>query len=182
MMFKGKIFLTSFVAVLGSTLIGMMLASTADAANPEPVVVDVEFVAPIQITATNSLDFGLLDENLILPEFIIIAPDSSLTDASSRVVGPPPIAANLTIIAAPARPITIIVGAIISGAGYTLGTFMCDYTGGVAGVTACDGAGYGETSIAGPTALFVGVTLTGVGGGASAGLFPGSFNVTIIYN
>jgi hypothetical protein len=183
MMFKSKIFLMSFVAVLGSTLIGLMLSNSSNAANPEPVVVDVTFVAPIQITATNSLDFGLLDENLVDPEFILIAPDSSVTDLSGRVVGVAPIAANLTITGAPGRSIQISVATSGVSVGYTLGSYTCDYTGGALGVQPCGGGGYTDTSGVGPNALFVGVTLTGVVGGAvGVGLDPNEFEVTITYN
>ena len=61
-MFKTNIWMKSFVPILGSTLIGLMLATGAAAENPEPVTVEVIFVDPITITEVNALQYGLLDQ------------------------------------------------------------------------------------------------------------------------
>jgi hypothetical protein len=49
------------LAILGSTLLGLIPAIVADAANPESVTVDMTFVAAITITENSPLQFGLLD-------------------------------------------------------------------------------------------------------------------------
>ncbi len=84
MVLKTHIWMKSFLATLGSTLIGRIFATRANAVNPEPVTVEVEFVDPITITTNNALQFGLLDVNLANLETVVIAPDSSVTDAASR--------------------------------------------------------------------------------------------------
>ena len=167
-----------FLAIIGSALFGLMLATVADAANPEQVPVAVEFVDPITITENNALQYGLLDQNLNGGEMVIIAPDGAVTDAFSRVVGGTQAAADLTVDATAARSITILVDNITNNTGYTLGTFMCNYDG-AASDSACDGAGYGETTI-GSATLLVGATLTG-DGNAIVGVFNGNFDVTVTY-
>ena len=52
------------MAIAGSAALGLTIATVAQAANPEPVPVEVEFVNPIQITEQNALQFGLVDVNL----------------------------------------------------------------------------------------------------------------------
>ncbi len=177
MALKTNIWMKSLLAILGPALIGLMLATVADAANPEPVTVEVEFVDAITITEVNALQFGLLDQNLALGETVIITPNSSVTDAGGNVLGGTQAAADLTVTATAGQSITILVDTIVSSAGYTLATFMCEYDGD--GDWTCDGAGYSETTVANAS-LKVGVTLTG-DGTAVAGVANGSFNVTVSY-
>lgn len=165
------------VAATGSALLGLTIATVTNAANPESVVAEVTFVDPIQITENNALQYGLLDVNLGIGETVVIAPDSSVTDAAGNVVGGTQAAAELTITATAAQAITILVDNISSNTGYSLSTFMCRYATG--SDTACDGAGYGETSV-GTGDLLIGATLSGTGS-ASAGTFNGSFDVTVTY-
>lgn len=168
-----------FLAVLGSSLIALVLSIGAYAANPEPVVVGVEFVAPITISETTNLEFGLLDLNMILSETVVIAPGGGVTDAAGRVVGGTQTAATFATQAAALKPITIQVTSPVSGAFYSLGTWTCDYNGGTIGDCL---AGISATSVAGPGIVVrVGVTLTGAGG-ASAGAADGSFSLTITYD
>jgi len=167
------------LAILGSSLIGLMFSPVAYAANPEPVVVGVEFVAPITITETTNLEFGLVDTNMILNETIVIAPGGGLTDAAGRILGGSQTAATFTTRAAANKAITIQVTSPLSGTYYSLGTWTCDYDGGTIGDC---GAGISETSTAGPAIVVrVGVTLTGAGGATEA---PdnGSFDLTITYD
>jgi len=165
------------LALPGSALIGLVLATGADAANPEPVTVGMDFVALITITENGSLRFGLLDQALNT-ETIIIAPNSSVSGTGTGLIlGGTQAAANLTVTASASQSITILVDTIVSGAGYALGTFMCKY--GTGTDTACDGSGYSETSAASAT-LLIGATLTG-DNTAVAGTADGSFNVTVAY-
>ena len=168
----------SFLVILGSAVFGLMIASIADAANPEQVPVEVEFVSPITITQDSELKFGLLDVNLAGGETVVIAPDGSVTDASSRVVGGTQVAADLTVTATAAKSITILVDNVSAATGYTLGTWMCNYEGAGAD-SACDGAGYSATTVAIAT-LKVGVTLMG-NGSAVVGVDNSTFDVTITY-
>lgn len=160
-----------------ATIAAIAPVSMAVAANPEPVVAEVTFVDPVTITETNALQFGLLDAGLESGEAVVIAPDGTVTDADNRVVGGSQAAAELTVTASAAQAITILIDTVASGSGYTLGTFVCSYDGGAD--TACDGAGYSQTSVA-SAFLNVGATLTG-DGTAAAGDADGSFNVTVSY-
>ncbi len=177
-MLRVNIWIKSFLVILGSTLFGLMLASIANAANPEQVPVEVEFVDLISITEDSELKFGLLDVNLANLETVVIAPDDSVTDASSRVVGGVQRAADLTVTATAGKPITILADNVSAATGYTLGTWMCNYDG-AGSDSACDGAGYSATTVANAT-LKVGVTLTG-NGSAVAGVDDSTFDVTITY-
>jgi len=168
-----------FLAILGYGLIGVTLSTVTYAANPEPVVVGVEFVAPITIVETANLEFGLLDTNMIAAETVVIAPGGGVTDAAGRILGGTQTAATFTTRAAALKPITIQVTSPLAGAHYTLGTWTCDYNGGVIGDC---GAGISETSAAGPAIVVrVGVTLTGLGGALEV-LDDGSFDLTITYD
>ncbi len=169
-----------FLAVLGSSLIGLMLSTVTYADNPEPVVVGVEFVAPITITETTNLEFGLVDTNMVLNETIVIAPGGGVTDAAGRLIGAGiPTAATFTTRAAANKSITIQVTNPSAGAFYNLGTWTCDYDGGTIGDCL---AGISETSAAGPGIVVrVGVTLTGLGG-ATETVADGSFDLTITYD
>ena len=165
-----------FAAIGGSALMGLTLTIGANAANPEPLVAQVTFANPITITEVNSLQWGTLDHNLNT-ETIIIAPNSTVTGTGTAfVIGATPAAANLTVGATPGG-ITILVDTIVSGAGYSLTAFLCDYDGGT--VTACDGAGYSETAVSSAT-LLIGATLTG-DNSAVPGAANGSFEVTVTY-
>ena len=167
------------VAILGSGLIGLMLSTVTYAANPEPVVVRVEFVAPITIAETANLEFGLLDTGMLLNETVVIAPGGGVTDAAGRVVGGSQTAATFDTQAPASKAITIQVTSPGNGTNYTLGTWTCDYNGGTIGDCL---AGILETSVGGAGIVVrVGVTLTGAGG-APAGVDDGSFSLTITYD
>jgi hypothetical protein len=165
------------LATVGCAVAGLLSFSSAYAANPEPVDVEVEFVAPVTITETNALQFGLLDVNMANLDAIQITPAGGVTDTGGNIVGGAQAAANLTVTATNAQPITIAVGAITANTGYSLAGFTCNYGGGAD--TACAGAGYSETSAA-STTLLIGATLTG-DGAAVAGVQNGSFDVTVSY-
>jgi hypothetical protein len=167
------------IVATGSALLGLMLATVANAANPEPVVVEVEWAAAITISETNALQFGLLDSAMADTETVIIAPDSTVTDASSNVAGGTQAAATFDTTAVPSKGITILVDNIGNGTYYTLGTFMCDYNAGADG--ACDGGGMSETSVSGSTEVRVGATLTKNAVPAVDGADNGSFDLTISY-
>ena len=165
--------LSSFTSI---ALLATLSMESANAANPESVVAQVQFVDAITITENNALQFGLLDQNLNL-ETVVIAPDSSVTDAGSIVLGGTQAAASLTVASTATQSITITIGSIVDGTGYALGTVMCTYDGGSS--TACDGGGMSATSVASAT-LLVGATLTG-DNLSVAGAANGSFNVTVSY-
>ena len=169
-----------FLAVLGSSLVGLMLAIGAFAANPEPVVVGVEFAAPITISETSNLEFGLVDNGMLALETIVIAVDGGLTDAAGRLVGAlPRTAANFNTQAPAGKSITVSVTTPLAGLHYTLGTWRCDYNGADEGDCV---AGISVTSVGGPGIVVrVGVTLIGAGGAAEV-VDDGSFDLTIIYN
>ena len=177
MMFKTKIFLQGCVAVLGSALIGLMLSTSAFAANPETVTVEVEFIDPLVISTTFPLRYGLIDVNLAGGDTIQIDPDDTVTESTPRVAGGTQAAAELSVTGTASRAITILVDNIVNNTGYTLGSFMCNYDGPDG---ACDGLGLSETSIASAT-LDIGATLTGTGL-AGLGVVNGAFDVTITYD
>ncbi len=158
-------------------VMGLSFACGVLAANPETIPVRVTFVDPIAISETSALQFGSLDQNLASSESVSIAPDSTVTDPAGRVEGGPQAAASLTVAATPGQAITIQVGSVAPGAGYSLTGFSCNYNSGTD--AACDGSGYSETSAANGT-LNVGATLTG-DGTAVAGPADGSFEVTVVY-
>ena len=167
-----------FLAVVGCALAGFLFAGSANALNPEPVVAEVEWVAPVTITETNALQFGLLDVNMLNAQTVVINTDSSYLDANGNVAGGAKAAAALTVGAEAGRTIDILVDTIIPNTGYTLINFVCNYNT-VGPDTACSGASYPETAVASAT-LLVGATLQG-DGAAVAGAANGSFNVTITY-
>ena len=167
-------------AISGFALIGLMLATSVDAANPEPIVVQVAFVAPITITETNPLQFGALDVAMGLTETVIIAPDGSVTDGSANVIGGTQAAATANVVATPGRAINILVDTVTTGTGYTLHTWMCDYDGDIAGGGACDVGGLSETSVAGSIEVRVGVTLES-DAAPVVGDQDGGFELTVAY-
>ena len=178
-MLKRKFFLTSFVAVLGSALISLMLSNSSNALNPENVVVQVAFVAPILITETNELEFGSIDVAMAGGDTVTINPDDTFSESAANVVGGTQASAKLDVTVTPGRLINILVDTVIDGADYTLSAWTCDYASGPD--LACDGAGMSATSVAGPTSVVrVGAMMTGAGG-ATAGDDNGSFNVTVAY-
>ena len=167
-----------FLAVLGSSLIGLMLSIVTYANNPEPVEVKVEFVAPFSITELTNLSFGLVDVNLANLDTITIAPDGLLSESTPRIVGGAQNAATFDTQAAASKLITILISNISPNTGYTLGTWQCDYNLGADGDC---GAGLTATTVGGPTVkVRVGVTLTG-NGLAGVGVFDGSFDLDITY-
>jgi hypothetical protein len=167
-----------FLAILSTSLIGLMFSTAAYAANPEPVEVKVEFVAPITISELTNLSFGLVDVNLANLDTITIAPDGAVSESTPRIVGGTQGAATFDTQAAAAKLITILIAAPTANTGYTLGTWECDYNLGVDGDC---GAGLSATTVGGPNIkVRVGVTLTG-NGLAGAGVFDGSFDLDITY-
>jgi hypothetical protein len=178
-MLKSKFLLMSFAAVLGSALIGLMLSNSSNAANPEPVVVQVAFVAPISISATNPLEFGSIDVAMPAVAEIIIDPDGGITDIGGWIVGGTQAPAILSVNVTPNRPITILVTETSEGAGYSLQDWLCDYDGSVA--TVCD-VGWNTTSaLGGPSDVRVGVKLIS-DGTAVAGDRDGGFTLGVVYN
>lgn len=168
-----------FSAVLGSALVGLCIATAANAANPEPATVEVEWVAAITIAKTNNLQYGLLDSAMANGEQVVIDPDGTTTDANSNIAGGTQAAATFDTTAVPSKAITLLVDTIVPGTYYTLGSFQCEYGAGTAG--ACDGAGMSETSVAGTIEVRVGATLTKNVTPAVDGADNGSFNLTITY-
>ncbi len=168
-----KTLLTILVCSMLAALVGRSVA----AASPEPVVAQVTFVEPISVIEVSALQYGLLEQTFVNPDVVVIAPDSTVTDTASRVVGGLQAAANLTIAATPAYAITILVDAVVNGNGYALGSFICNYDAGLD--TLCDGAGYSQTSVA-SASLLIGATMA-ADGFAVVGAADGSFNVTVTY-
>ncbi len=168
----------SWLAVFGSALIGLIPAIVADAANPEPVTVDMTFLDPVTITENESLRFGLLDVNMANLETVVIAPNDGLTDAGGNVLGGTQAAADLTVAASASQSITISVGNVSTATNYELGTWRCNYN--AAGSDSDCFGGYSETTPAASTTatLLIGVTLTGNGTG-TAGADNSTFDVTV---
>lgn len=175
---KFGIWTKRLLAGIASTVAGLIVATAVFAANPETVPVEVTFAAPVTITGTTSLQFGLLDVSMAASDTVTVNPDDSTSDPQSRIIGGTQAAATMTISALGATGITITADNPTNGTYYTLGSFVCNYDNGTD--TAC-GSGYNVTSALGGSApLAVGATLTGLGG-ASAGADNGSFEVTVIY-
>jgi hypothetical protein len=174
---KLKGFIKGFFAVAGSALLGLSIATVARAANPEPAVVQVEWIGPVTITKVDDLRFGLLDVAMAASETVTIAPDGTETDANNNFVGGTRGAASFTTTAVPSKNITIQVVNVSNGTYYTLGSFVCDYNNGTDGDCS---AGYTESSVSGNIVVRVGATLTAVGG-AAAGGDNGGFDLQITY-
>ena len=162
------------------TLLGILLLSQSYFAisATKNVEAQVEFVAPVEITENNGLQFGMVSTELANLETIFIATDNTVTDTNGRVVGGTQLAAKLTVNATSAKSINIVVNNINGNNGYGLDSFQCSYNGGVA--KACDGAGTNETA-AGTATLEIGARLVG-DGNTNAGIYNGSFDVLIAYN
>ncbi len=164
------------LAILGPALIGLMLVTGADANNPEPVTVSMDFVDPITITEIGSLRYGVLDQ-VLNTETIIIAPDSTVSGTGTGLIlGGTQAAANLTVTASASLTLTILIDTIVDGTGYALSAFMCNYDTD-ASDTACNS--YTPTAV-GSATLLIGATLTG-NNLATPGAANGSFNVTVAY-
>jgi hypothetical protein len=161
----------------GSAAFGLIPGTVADAANPEPVTVDMNFLDPVTIMEVNPLRFGLLDVNMANTETITIAPGGGVSGDTGRIFGGTQGAANLTVTASASQAITILVDNVSTANGYSLGTWMCNYNTGTD--TGCDGSGYSETSATSAT-LLVGVTLT-ANGTATVGTDNSTFDVTVSY-
>ena len=174
---KTRSYLTSFIAISGFALIGLLFATHADAQTTENVQVEVTFVAVITIAApTNELQFGLLDVLMPASDTLTIDPDNTVSGDTVNIIGGTQGSADLTITATSGAGISILVDSITSGADYSLATFMCSYNGG--SDTVCDSA-MNVTAVASGV-LRVGATLT-AGGGATAGNQDGNFDVTVSY-
>lgn len=169
---------TRILAALFATALLGAFGAAAYAANPEPVVAEVEFVAPITITENNALQFGLVDVGMAASDTIVISPAGGVTDNGNNLLNSAQAAADLTVAATAGQAINILVDNITNGTGYALGSFQCDYNGG-ADVGGCDGAGLDATAAA-SAALTIGATLTG-NGLATVGQANGSFDVTVAY-
>ncbi len=169
-----------YVAVMA-----LLLPAASLAANSVTVRVRVTFVDPIAIREVSALQFGSLSQHLADQESVTVASTGTMSDPADQIMGgaktvvrgAPQAAAKLTVKAAPRQSITILVDGASPGAGYSLTDFRCSYNGG--SDTACDGAGYTETSVASGT-LLVGATLIG-DSTAAAGVADRSFDVTISY-
>jgi hypothetical protein len=156
-----------------------MLSTVTYAENPEPVVVGVEFVAPISIDEVTNLEFGLVDIGMLVGETIVIAPAGGVIDSDGNLVGAVPRTAATFDTQAPAnKSITVQVTPVSDGAFYDLTLWTCDYNGASEGDC---GTGISVTSVEGGAVVRVGVTLTGVGG-ATETVDDGLFNLTITYN
>ncbi len=170
------IWMKKFLAILGSALMGLMLANVSYA-TLEVVTAEVTFAGAISFTPVNQLQYGVIDEALNL-ETIIIATDDGVTGTGlSLIIGGTRLAADLTITATAGPTLSILVNNILPGAGYTLTAFICKYA--AEADTACDVGGYTATAVAGGT-LKIGATLTG-DGSATAGNRDGTFDVTVTY-
>ncbi len=167
----------SRILCVTGAVMALLLSAGLAAASTVTVPVRVTFVDPVTISKVSALQFGSIDQNLADSESVTVAPDNTVTDPADRVEGGPQAAASLTVTATPGQVITIDVDSVVSGAGYSLTDFRCNYNAG--SDAACDGAGYSETSVASGN-LLVGATLTG-DGTAVAGATDGSLDVTIIY-
>ena len=172
---KTNIWMKKFLAIIGSALMGTMLANVSYA-TLEVVTAEVTFAGPISITPVNQLQFGVLDVALNLETIIIATNDGVSGTGTGLILGGTQLAADLTVAATAGPTISILVDNPLPGTGYTLGTFRCKYGGGAD--TACDPA-YTATAVASAT-LKIGATLTGTNS-ASAGNADGTFDVTIVY-
>ena len=166
-----------FLGILGSAMFGLMPGVVADAANPEPVTVDMTFMDPITITENNPLQFGLLDVNMADLEVVRVRPGRSVVDNGNNILGGTQAEANLTVTAQVGATITIDAGNAATATGYVLRRFRCRYNGATADGN-CN-AGYTATAVASAT-LLVGGDVRG-NGNAVVGVDNSSFDVTVTY-
>ena len=128
-----------FAAIAGSALMGLMIATGANATNPEQVAVDVTWIAPIVIAEVSALRFGLLDVGMAENDTVTVETDGTYNESvANTVVGGTIAQAELTITVANTTAISILVDTIGSGTYYTIGTFLCSYE--LAADVACDSA------------------------------------------
>ncbi len=172
-----NILMKRFLAILGSTLVGLMLA-TAAYATVESVTAEVTFAGPISFAPVNQLQFGVIDEVLNLEDITIDTADGTSGSGLSLILGGTQLAADLTITATAGPTLSILVDAILPGAGYTLTLFRCKYA--AEGEAACDVGGYTATAVGASATLKIGATLTG-DNTATAGNADGTFDLTIVY-
>lgn len=170
--------INEFVAICVSALLGLMPGAVVDAANPESVTLDMNFIDPVTITEVSPLRFGLLNVNMGNNEKVVVAPDSAVSDTKNNILGGTQGAANVTVSATASQSITILVDNVSSATGYSLDSFQCNYNG-AGSDSGCDGSGYSETSVSSAT-LLIGATLTG-NGNAVAGTDDSTFDVTVTY-
>ena len=156
---------------------GLMPASIADAANPEPVTVDMQFQDPITITENNPIQFGLLDLNMAIDERVRVRPNGSTQDNDNNILGGTQAPADVTVGAQASQSITISVVNVVDGNYYDLIRFRCRYNGATSDGN-CN-AGYTETSVASAT-LLIGCDVRG-NGSATVGVDNGSFDITVVY-
>jgi hypothetical protein len=171
-----------FAAIAGSALMGLMFATGANAANPEPVPVEVEWVAPVAIVENATMSFGWLATGTPASETVTMNTDDTYSEsAAGTVIGGTQTAAQVTITVANTTPITILVDSIGSGTYYTLGAFMCSYA--TAPDEICDSE-YDVTSSATSSSsgdiIEIGATLT-VQGTPAVGTDDTTFDVTVTY-
>jgi len=171
-----------FAAIAGSALMGLMLAAGANAANPEPVPVEVEWIIPAAIFTDNPLQFGQLDVGTVAGQTVTINTDDTYAETTANtVVGGAQAAAQVTITATDLTGISILVDNAIAGTYYTLGTFKCSYAGAADAV--CDSAYPVTTSASSSTSgdiVEIGAILTVVGV-PTAITDDTTFDVTVIY-
>lgn len=166
-------------AIAGSALMGLMFTTGANAANPEPVVVEVTWIAPISLTPNVALKFGLLDVGTAASDTVTINTDDTYSElVANTVVGGTQAAADLTITVAASTPITILADNHQGATYYTLDTWMCSYDG-LADVP-CD-VPYNLTSKAASSGVLeIGATLHALAG-ITAITDDSTFDVTVTY-
>jgi len=173
-----NIWMKKFLAILGSALMGAMLATSANAANPEPVTAQVTFATAITILENNPLQIGVLDVAMAVSDTVTINTDDTFSESASNIIGGAQAAADLTITATGSTGITILADNVLGATYYTLGTWLCRYDG--LADQPC-GSAYNVTSAVGGSAVLeVGVTLTALGS-AIAGNDDATFDITVTY-
>jgi hypothetical protein len=166
-----------FLAILGSALMGLMLATAASAA-PENVLAEVTFATAITIVENNPMQIGVLDVAMAVSDTVTINTDDSFSESASNVIGGTQAAADLTITATGTTGITILADNVLGATYYTLGSWQCRYD--ALPDQPCS-SGYNVTSAAGGSAVLeVGVTLTALGS-ALAGNDDATFDITVTY-
>jgi len=152
----------------------LLFSAQLYSANPEPVVVEVEFVTPITIVEDNTLKFGLISTAIVNTNVITIATNDGVTDATSRVVGGTQEAGQVTIGANVGTAATLTVAETpATSTSYDLTAFDCSYDSGGTPVNGDCGAGLAVTTVASAVTL-IGATLT-----ANASPPAGSDDTTI---
>ena len=165
------------LAFVSAALTSLMPAIVTDAANPEPVTVDMEFQDPITITENDPIKFGLLDVNMGNNERVRVRPNGSVVDNDNNILGGTQAPGDVTVGAQAGHTIFIDVSNVVDGNGYDLVRFRCRYNG--ATVDGNCGGGYTETSVASAT-LLIGCDVRG-NGNATVGVDNGAFDITVIY-